>query len=89
MYSSRPLVENLVPTGTCQTPLDDLYCSYLFCFDMLQRAWLVQEVVRVCLWHESSLLWLLHVVLVSLLVRECDSILLRLELQLRALHSIC
>lgn len=56
---------------------------------MLQRLRLVDEVVGVRLRHDSPFVRLLDEVFIPLLLGECDSILFRLELDLRALHEVC
>lgn len=55
---------------------------------MLELLGLVVEVVGVGLGNKSALVGLLNEIFVSLLLREHDGVLLRLELQVGALHAI-
>ena len=57
--------------------------------DRLQLLRAMGEVVRIRLWHKLPLIWLLHVVLVTLLVRKVDGIFLALELDALAVHEVC
>ena len=54
-------------------------------FDLLG---LVHEVVGVCLGNEFAFIGLLNKVFVSLLLRKQDGVLLRLEVNVSALHEI-
>lgn len=59
-----------------------------FGLDMPELLGLVDEVVGIGLGHEATLVRLLDKVFVTLLLGESDSVFLRLELQVGALHAI-
>jgi hypothetical protein len=55
---------------------------------MLQLLGLIYEVVGVRFWREPSLIRLLYKVFITLLLGEQDRVLLCLEIEMSALHSI-
>lgn len=62
--------------------------STLFGLNVLQFLWLVHEVVRISLGHESALVRFLDKILIALLLSKVDGILLGLEVEVCALHAI-
>lgn len=65
-----------------------LPCCSSFRLNVLQRTRLVYEVVGVGFWHDSPLVWQLHIVLVSLLLCKRYCVFARLEFDVGALHEV-
>jgi hypothetical protein len=59
-----------------------------FRLDMLELPWLVYKVVGVSFRDNPPLVWLLHKILISLLLRELYRFLFRSEIEMCALHRI-
>lgn len=49
----------------------------------------MHELVRICLRYNTSLIWLLHKILIPLLVCKQDGVFLVLEVEMCALHKVC
>lgn len=60
----------------------------LFGLDVLELLWLVEEVIGVSLRHKFAHIRLLNKIFVALFLCERDCILLGLEFQMGALHSV-
>lgn len=60
----------------------------LFGLDMLELLWRMKKVVRIGLRDKLALIRFLDEIFITLFLSKCDSVFLRLEVDMRSLHAV-